>query len=325
MRFPSRFGRPAAVPLCVAGLALLAAAPVRADLLVDEDLGTLGFGTVSRSGDTLTSGNEAGNYINANDALLWNGEDVYQFSVATRGTLDLTSTDDDGGPSGVDNDFFLLTGLTTAANDDPGGIGPEAVDVFGGESGPIIFTGGTFGLIEAGTYFLSVDAFEGSVDLLGAGGGAYAFDLIFSEFVVPDAPDAVMTDLGGTLEAALGAAEVLFYEFEFDGVVGRILDTFGTTFDTELGLFDAEGFLLGANDDSGGTLQSALNLDDFGLTAGETYYLAAGAFNTMFSDGFGATSTSTASGTLMINGLSVAAVPEPGTLALLGGPPGWGC
>ena len=285
--------------------ALVAAGPARADLVVNEDLGTFGFGTVSRSGTTLGGANNAANYLNANDALSWAGEFVYRFTTTRGGRLELATTDVNGA-NGVDNDFFLLTGLTTGPN--PGGVSPEAKDVFGGAFAQVVTDAADYGFVDAGTYFLSVDSFGGAE-------GAFSLELALSEFV---APAAEMAGLGGMLDAVLGAGEVLFYEFEFDGVAGRMIDTFGSTVDTELGLFDADGALLGTNDDAGGGSQSELSLDDFGLIDGETYYLAAAAFNTAFEDGFGATSFSNETGLLTINGLQVAPVPEPGTFGLIG-------
>ena len=290
-------------PVCA--LALLAAAgTARADLVVNEDIGSFGFGTVSRSGTTLGAANNASNYVNANDTFTWLGEFVYQFTTTQSGVLELASDDLNGI---VDNDYFLLTGLTTGDNDDPGGVSPEAKDVLGGERGRLIETSGSFGLVDAGTYFLSVDSFEGAE-------GIFNFDLTLSEFVPPMPPGSTLAMLGGALEATIDAGEVLFYEFDYDGALGTTIDTFGSGLDTELGLYDANGFLVAFNDDAVG-LESELTLD--GLDAG-TYYLAAGLFNTLYADGFDATSISTDSGTLTINGLSaVAAVPEPGTTGLI--------
>ena len=278
-----------------------------AQIMVDEDLGTLGFGTVSRSGTTIGATNDASNYINANDALIWGGDLVYEFDVATAGLLSLDSNDDNAFPGDID--YFLLTGLTVGPNDDPTGVSPEAKDVFGGQFGPIIEQSGTFGLVAAGTYYLAVDSFLG--DGTGDGEGAFAFDLTFTDFTTPAATEVVL-DPTGSVTGDLAAGEVLFYEFDYDGLGGTI-DTFDTTFDTELGLYSDAGTLIAQNDDAVG-LQSELDLA--GLPAG-TYFLAFGGFNTTFGEGFLATSTSTGNvGPFVINGLSI--VPEPTSLALVG-------
>ena len=71
------------------------------------------------------------------------------------------------------------------------------------------------------------------------------------------------------------------------------IDSFGSTFDTELGLWDSNGALLANNDDAGGTLQS--ELPNLNLAEG-TYYFSISAFNTTFGPLFGATTTSTTTG-----------------------------
>ena len=63
------------------------------------------------------------------------------------------------------------------------------------------------------------------------------------------------------------------------------INTFGSDFDTELGLYDAAGIIVDTNDDAidddgNSILQSQLEFAD-GLPAGE-YYLALGGFNTGF-------------------------------------------
>lgn len=98
--------------------------------------------------------------------------------------------------------------------------------------------------------------------------------------------------------------------------------------DTEFGVFSSTGSLLYSNDDasavSGSNFpinQGVRSFGQFGaggaagsLAAG-TYYVAVGAFNTVFANGFGATSSSTATGNIR---LSVQAVPEPATFLAIG-------
>jgi len=82
--------------------------------------------------------------------------------------------------------------------------------------------------------------------------------------------------------------------------------------DTEIGLFNSNGGLIGANDDIGG----GNNLSSFtaSLTPG-TYYVAAAGFNAAFASGFTATTTGTQTGSLVINVL----IPEPTTMLSLAG------
>ncbi|MEM9701812.1 MAG: PEP-CTERM sorting domain-containing protein [Planctomycetota bacterium] len=272
---------------------------------------TLGSVT-SRTGTTFGGANNAANYSGLLDDFFWGSEFVYEFTLADRGVLSISTTDDNGSPSGIDNDFILLNSLATGPNDSLTGPSPEAT----GDIGFVSQGDGSYGLLEAGTYFLSVDAF--GVDAFSTSPGAYAFDLFFEEVVVPA---AALAGLDGTVNAVLAAGEALFFEFDYDGISGGTIDTFGSDVtDTELALFDADGTLVLLNDNAGpiGTpeeLQSELSLS--GLDAG-TYFLAAAGFNTTFADGFVVDSNSFASGGLTINGLSVAAIPEPGTVGLVG-------
>ncbi len=129
--------------------------------------------------------------------------------------------------------------------------------------------------------------------------------------------------LGGSLSTTLAAGEVIFFEFDYDGTGPINLDTIGSnlpggTFeldDTELGLFDSAGNLIASNDDAPDAVIGSFSRLDFadGDLAAGTYFLAAGGFNTIFDDGFVATSTSPLAGTLVINGI---AIPEPATLGL---------
>ncbi len=109
------------------------------------------------------------------------------------------------------------------------------------------------------------------------------------------------------------------------------INTFGSNFDTEVGLYDANGNKIAENDDAASTLQSQITPT---LALG-TYYLAVGGFNTSFNAGFNVVAGS-ASGLfdLNVNGFasiedqalasgtvkwySFNVVPTPGSFALLG-------
>lgn len=113
----------------------------------------------------------------------------------------------------------------------------------------------------------------------------------------------------------------------------------GTAFDTEIGLYRADGTRVADNDDDGISLASTLtfgtgtglllgdsfNLGGNGLAEGEngpmpgagTYYLALSRYNTTFGNtGFTVTSTGSAGGAYTITVYSN--VPAPASLALLG-------
>jgi len=100
-------------------------------------------------------------------------------------------------------------------------------------------------------------------------------------------------------------SSVDWVEFIYDGNCSAItFDTFDSTYlDTEIGLYDSSGFLLGNNDDSpSGGLLSELSVSS--LPAG-TYYIAiAGLDATFGSTSFMVTSTANASGNINVNVLA---------------------
>ena len=149
----------------------------------------------------------------------------------------------------------------------------------------------------------------------GTAGQTYALSLDIGVFTPPTPPPATsaFVDPTGSVALSLAPDTVVFYEIEIDGAPGTI-DTFGSDFDTELGLYTDLGALVDTNEDAGGLLQSELDIT--GLTPG-TYYLAVGGFNTLFNGGFNAAPDTLGSdgGSLVINGI---AIPEPTSLALLG-------
>ena len=75
-------------------------------------------------------------------------------------------------------------------------------------------------------------------------------------------------------------AGIVWVEVIYDGNCSALIaDTETSTFDTEIGVYDSSGFLIGSDDDGGtGTLSL---FTEPGLAAG-TYYVAAGAYNTGF-------------------------------------------
>jgi MYXO-CTERM domain-containing protein len=107
------------------------------------------------------------------------------------------------------------------------------------------------------------------------------------------------------------------------------IDTFGSSFDTELALYDAAGTLIANNDDSGAGLQSRITP---AALANGLYYLVAGGYDSQFVSGAALPGTATGNLTVQINGSTVHTgtlaastfevftftVPAPGSLALLG-------
>lgn len=292
--------------LIVAASLALALSPSHAALVVNQDLGTVGLGTLNLTGNTADGANNADIYAglvvaNAN----WGNEFVYQFTVTSTLTLTIQSNSLSGDP-----DFFLLDSLATG----PAGAKIEAL---GGLESAFLDAGppesASLGILTAGTYYLSVDSFIGFDGGLNPGDATFDIDLIFAELP----PPPVSTFLG-----PLASADAAF-----------TLDTLGSAFDTELGLWDASGLLVLSNDDAQGGLQSELDLFA-GLAVG-TYYVGLGGWDTTYGDGFAVNSAGNAEfgvynfnfpgGTLSDNlsqseiaFFSFDVVPEPSTPMLLG-------
>ncbi len=236
-----------------------------------------------------------------------------------------------GGPAATSppDDFFDAFSFTLAAGESltsvfvdsyvaSGGNTTSGFNIYSGLNADTFIDSPLFGPADVGTDILPGALAPGDYTVgirEGTPGQAYSLSLNIGLFVPPPPPPAtsVVLDPAGSVMGSLGAGEVLFYEFDFDGTTGTV-DSFGTSFDTELGLYNASGVLVDSNDDTAPGLQSQIVLD--GLAAG-TYYLAFGGFNTTFGAAdFAATSASTTNfGDFVINGI---AVPEPTSLALLG-------
>ena len=261
------------------------------------------------SGTTVGAPNNVSSYSPGLGTFQYaGGEVVYQFTLAGPSTVSLAQNTSNA-VDGADLDHILLS--STSADTVVGFV--DESDSFGG--------------FAAGTYFLSVDTFSGDTagNFPPSAEGPFNFDLTASAIV---GPAATPTNIGGSLTSSLAAGEVQFYQFTAPNGAFTI-DTEGSTLftatgtasnDTELGVYDSLGNLVALDDDDGTGLLSLLTFGpgaaDGELVAGDTYFLAAGAFNTTFGANFGATSTSTRTGTLNINGLTV--VPEPASLATLG-------
>ena len=172
-------------------------------------------------------------------------------------------------------------------------------------------------------YFLTLQTFGGS----NANWNNTTLTLKTAPVVIPPPPStnfAPPTTAGGVYSSSgvLAAGQVVWYDFIYGGN-GFTVDTLGSALsngnDTELGLYNALGTLLATNDDidfANDVFESRLNFQTgAGLTVGERYYIAVGAFNTSFLSGFNVTSASTATGTFQLN---VTVIPEAGTSGLLG-------
>ncbi len=268
-------------------------------LSVTQDLGVLSAGVHTFEGGIAQTGGNAGRYGTAGSNYT-SGEFVVSFTLAQEMDAELQSVAFSGG----DPDAFLLDSLDTI--DDAGN--PRASGWLANAylDGAIGSTQG-FGTLGPGAYFISVEDWSGGP----VSSAEYSLNLTDPAPPVPgDSPsNAISLGILGNEDTQLN------------------FNTFGSaTSDTELGLFVSDGTFFFSNDDTNG-LQSALS---FKITEG-THYLAAGQYNTFFSDNFGVTGPAgggitlnhnggSASGTIGGDGalwFSFAIVPEPSSMSLL--------
>lgn len=289
------------------------------DLVVNTNLGALGAGSTPLVGTTVGGPNNASTYVGANSAATWFEEYVYQFTTSSPLVISLTSNDPNLGPSGPDNDFFLLNSLTVSGSPTTaqGVIPSQPATGFSG-----VEVSGGWGVQPAGTYYLSIDAFRGAA---GNPSTATTFNaqLTLAPFVPPQPPPSTDVVYGGSLSGTLAAGEVKWYKFTLGSAQAVSFDTEGTTLsgtnDTELFLFDSSGNLLGTDDDDGtGNLSHLESGDELpAIMPAGTYYLGFGGFNTSSTGtAFNLTSTSTQTGNFIINGITL--VPEPASVAMVG-------
>tara|TARA_Y100000766_G_scaffold33469_1_gene23221 strand:+ start:5291 stop:6226 length:936 start_codon:yes stop_codon:yes gene_type:complete len=295
-------------PFSSLAVLVLGWAPLHGAIVVNTDLGVIDNLVVPVAGNVRAaveddgSGNNVSFYPPAVGA--YDGpEQVFQFEITTTQTVTLTRNFVIADP-----DAFFLDSLETGAIEDgqeltaSGNIVlPAFLDGFNGES--------VSAALDAGTYYLSVEGF---------GGGAATFDFSLGaiDFVEPEPV------VGDSPENALSWGVV--------GVAGDLIDinTFNSAGDTELGIFDAAGNLLGNNDDTIGLLSQIV----FDASEEGTYYIATGNYNTTFGSGFVAGGGPTGEAvTLTVNGVDVDGivegtgafwtsfniVPEPSSLSLV--------
>ncbi len=270
-------------------------------LVVDLDLGILAPGGYTLEGDISGPGTGNAEVYGTATQTYTSGEFVFAFALEQESIVSLSS---DFFASG-DPDSFLLNSLETDDEVSPEATGWLASAYLDGALGSTQ----SFGILDSGTYFLSVEDW----------GGGPVESFRYTLDIGDAAPEA-----GGESPADAIALGILG-----DEATVISLDTFGSaTGDTELGIFDSEGNFLLANDDAPtGGLQSSL-----AFTALEgTYFVAAGEWNTGFSNDFGATGPSgglitlnhnngSSTGTISESGalwFSFGIVPEPSSMSLI--------
>lgn len=252
------------------GVSLLAfATNSAAQLTVSTDLGVLTPGVVNLIGDTADGTNNTDTYLvpfpgDFSDANYGN-ELVYEFTTTEPTLLSAFARSVTADP-----DFFFLDSLSVVI-DEGKRIATGQLPNNGGPFGPsaLFFLDNppettSYGLLDAGTYYLSATSFLGFDGDVTPGNATFDIDLILDAVVAPDA-----IDLGviATEDSPL------------------TLDTRGSSIDTAIGLFDEAGFLIAQNDDIGfDDFDSELVFAD-GLPEGR-YYVAIGSTGATFGDGF---------------------------------------
>ncbi|MEM6313760.1 MAG: hypothetical protein AAF743_06710, partial [Planctomycetota bacterium] len=223
-----------------------------AQLQVTQDLGSVGAGVIDLVGDTGFGNDNADTYLfpfpGDGSTFNYGNELVYQFTTTTPLVLSATIQ------SAVnDPDFFFLNdlgvetigGKRTATGLLPAGPIGEPSPIFFLDNPPGDLT--VYGLLAPDTYFLSATSnigFDG--DVTPGQDATFDIDLILDAVVAPTAIDVgVIANPGESIS----------------------LDTFGSDFDTLIGLFDADGNLIDQNDDAGSGFQSEIDLPG-GLAAG---------------------------------------------------------
>jgi len=122
-------------------------------------------------------------------------------------------------------------------------------------------------------------------------------------------PGQLAGSLPESSQSSVAYSGLVWYQFSHRGGLFD-LNTNGSTFDTEIGLFDFSGALIESDDDGGTGLDSSITRE---LDPGD-YFIAFSQFNTSFSNGFTVTgNTDSGAGTLIIN----VVVPEPTSSLLL--------
>jgi hypothetical protein len=237
--------------LAVAGIHVIPT--LHADLVVNQDLGTLAAGIVNVSHDTTLGANNTDHYSSF-ESHAYGNEIVLQFTIENRLILNLTSVTLTG-----DHDFFLLDSLSTATNAAglrfaTGTLGELWLDDLPPETE-------SFGLLEPATYYISADSYD-----------EFAADFSVALTLVEPAPLNILNAI------PLGRIAALATPFS--------IDTLGSGFDTELGVWDQDGNLIASNDDAESDDDILQSRIDFTALEKGTYYIGLGTFDTDYYPGF---------------------------------------
>lgn len=239
--------------------------PGAADFFLDVDLGVLPLGDTTITGTTeatidpgppakIIGGHDESRFVRGIGlipTLNWGNEIVYRLEIQQPSNISITSNSIGGDP-----DFFLLDGLAVSTDPETGkasgedGVASAFLDSLNPPETEV------FGAVLPGTYYLLVEHYSGPDGNVTPGNSTFDVTLTVTEEFDPF---SFLIDL---VHVAREGSPVTF-------------DTFGSSFDTELAIYDTFGALVAENDDAGGGLQSELAFPD-GLPAGDYYAVIAG-------------------------------------------------
>lgn len=257
------------LPSLTIALLVASALSLRADYIVDFDLGSITLGSTQVVGTTaevvldpgppeiIAGGRDLIAFPGPprlgawtiNPAFNWGHEVVYQFDLEVPAVIQLQKTAEFIG----DPDFFMLDGLTSFFDPLTAKDGAAEVAAIGFLDGvaPQLEPMGAF---RPGRYYLAVE------NALGPFAG--------------EEQDAIFDF---TLELTPATSQELERPIGVIGVQGEsfTIDTFGSDYDTQLALYDRFGNLVGVSDDADNGLQSELAFPS-GLDAGTYIAVVAG-------------------------------------------------
>ncbi len=252
--------------------------------------------------------------------------------VSASETVSFTNVDSQASSGLVTYNVDLVGGYTLGAIDWEGFATTLQDYTYGSElrldlSGPL--GSGTITLGSGGSYAPGA-MFSGSSNLFSGAGdpaGTWTFDFyesyddggdglpdatwdyidfMFGDWSAPEPPDAMEIAVPSVTTGTSTSYEVEWFMFDIGMTLDMDINSFGSLYDTELGLYDDAGALLASNDDAGGLQSQILATLDAG-----TYYIALGGYNTAYNPVWDAVG-GYASGDYILN-----VTPEPTSLVLL--------
>jgi hypothetical protein len=134
----------------------------------------------------------------------------------------------------------------------------------------------------------------------------------------PTPPASTLVGNNSTTDFPVLGGEIRWARIDYAGGDVQI-DTNASlpaTLDTEIALYSSNGTLLATSDDDGNDLLSLIAIANGELQPG-TYYIAMGLFDTVFDEGFVATTDSLDTATITLT-VTTTPIPEPATVGLVG-------